>query len=98
MSGIQNVKVEFAQRNGARGRFVNAHTVNVPEVVFRTRTALREPCQGRPCSQVPSHRVVLASWSDVFRVLLGRWVADRGEHPTILVRLVVPAPLSPGKA
>ncbi len=30
---------------------------------------------------------MLASWSDVFRVLLGRWVADRGERPTILVRL-----------
>lgn len=43
------------------------------------------PSKQALAQQVPSHRVVLASWSSVFCALLERWVSDRGERPAITV-------------
>ncbi|KAK9844190.1 hypothetical protein WJX81_007624 [Elliptochloris bilobata] len=37
--------------------------------------------------EVPSHRLVLASWSPVLKALLERWVDTRGERPTVTVDL-----------
>ena len=63
---------------GKQGAQYKAYTV--------ARTALCKPVQGEDCVQVPGHRVVLSACSRVFCAMLERWVGDRGEHPTVLVR------------
>jgi len=65
---------------------VESKALSTMRILWRAQRCASLAKKDEDCVQVPGHRVVLSAWSSVFCAMLERWVGDRGEHPTILVR------------